>query len=305
MVLRHAGAYLTMGSLATISLQNRRALPLHLTKMTSAASRAVALSARSDSEFASSIEAESTSAQDSERATELHSESIERNAKAERNGESATVEYDAGTSLETEADERRAEAAADASLSDAAYDRAGSLRVRAREMETAAETDGAHAAQEGEAAASLEERAAAEESEAEVATEKAAALEAEAEWDAARAAEEGEAAAETEAVALEDVEAMASCAPIPFLDVVCDAVGGVAEMGYQATAAFESARGGMSAMTAVGARKKERAELTMAVEKGVEAAADAEAAAGRAPSTASELPSFPASLREFSILSLV
>ena len=65
---------------------------------------------------------------------------------------------------------------------------------------------------------------------------------------------------------------MVACAPIPFLDFFCEAVGAVIESGYQGIAAFEGAKSAIESLSAVVLHRKEQAELALAFEEQGEAA---------------------------------
>lgn len=65
---------------------------------------------------------------------------------------------------------------------------------------------------------------------------------------------------------------MAACAPIPLLNVFCEAFGSIIETGYQSVAALEGAKSAIETMSAVTAQRKEHAELIIAIEKQGEAA---------------------------------
>jgi hypothetical protein len=64
---------------------------------------------------------------------------------------------------------------------------------------------------------------------------------------------------------------MAACAPIPLLNVVCEAIGSAVEVGYQSVAAVEGAKAAIDSISAAAARGRERAEFILAMEKREEA----------------------------------
>ena len=53
---------------------------------------------------------------------------------------------------------------------------------------------------------------------------------------------------------------MAACEPIPGLNIVCEAVGSVVEVGYQSIAAVEGAKAAVETIQGVTAAQKGRAE---------------------------------------------
>lgn len=58
---------------------------------------------------------------------------------------------------------------------------------------------------------------------------------------------------------------MAACAPIPGLNIVCEAVGSVVEVGYQSIAAVEGAKAAVETIQGVTAAQKGRAEMILAL----------------------------------------
>ena len=64
-----------------------------------------------------------------------------------------------------------------------------------------------------------------------------------------------------------------ACAPIPFLDVFCETLGSIVEIGYQSVAALEGAKAAIESISAVTAQRKEQAEIGLAMAKHEEAAA--------------------------------
>ena len=58
---------------------------------------------------------------------------------------------------------------------------------------------------------------------------------------------------------------MAACAPIPGLNIVCEAVGSVVEVGYQSIAAVEGAKAAVETIQGVTAAHKGRAEMILAL----------------------------------------
>ena len=66
---------------------------------------------------------------------------------------------------------------------------------------------------------------------------------------------------------------MVACAPIPVLDVFCETLGVIAEVGFQSVAALEGAKAAIESMSAVTAHRKEQAEIALAIAKHEEAAA--------------------------------
>jgi hypothetical protein len=89
--------------------------------------------------------------------------------------------------------------------------------------------------------------------------------------DIVKTAKDGEALVKTETGAMEDVEVMAACAPIPLINAVCEAIGSAVEVGYQSVAAVEGAKAAIDSISAAAARGRERAELILATEKREEA----------------------------------
>jgi hypothetical protein len=57
---------------------------------------------------------------------------------------------------------------------------------------------------------------------------------------------------------------MAACAPVPILNVVCEAVGSVVEAGYQSVAAIEGAKAAVETVRGATAAQKGRAEMILA-----------------------------------------
>ncbi len=57
---------------------------------------------------------------------------------------------------------------------------------------------------------------------------------------------------------------MAACAPIPGLNIVCEAVGSIVEVGYQSIAAIEGAKAAVETIQGVTAAQNGRAEMILA-----------------------------------------
>lgn len=57
---------------------------------------------------------------------------------------------------------------------------------------------------------------------------------------------------------------MAACAPIPGLNIVCEAVGSIVEVGYQSIAAVEGAKAAVETIQGVTAAQRGRAEMILA-----------------------------------------
>ena len=168
-------------------------------------------------------------------------------------------------------------------------------RSEAAELEGKAAADTDEAAELQEMASDLleeaeedEARAAADTAEGGTLSYRAAELEAEAGEHLARAAEDGTVlatdeaesafealeAAELEAEALEDASLVVICEMIPFLDVLCDVVGAMAEIGSESAAAALSAESTAEIVSAALAASDEEVETTEAAELQARAATD-------------------------------
>lgn len=171
----------------------------------------------------------------------------------------------------TEAAAESAQATADESESQA-------LKNRAQVFEGEAEALQVSAADDEEGSKALGIKAGEEQTSAEMAAVQAAADEAAADEEDAVAGEATVAAARFESEELSDGAAVVVCEFLPLLDVVCDVVGGIAEVSLATAAAAEVAQAVAATSAAVAARDNERIAVTKAAESEAGAASDGEAA---------------------------
>lgn len=226
----------------------------------------------------------------------LQSESAELELEAEREMAKAAADVATGDAYAEEAELLHEKSAQDMIESEATLADAEEMQVESASLHMKAEKDRAEAALDEEKSAALLEESARAGEIAAGAEEKAAEYEAIAIRREGSSVKDGEAALKTEAGALEDAEAMAACAPIPILNIFCEALGSVIETGYQGKpsvrrcrlsctelidcntacregiAAVEGAKSAVETISAAAAQRKEHAELVLAVEKQEEAA---------------------------------
>jgi hypothetical protein len=265
MALRLGGTYLLAGT----ALRSQSRVAYHLSRMEMTASEAIVLNMASDAELESSMILRGESAIDSEEGLTLQGEAAEHELDAEREFLASEVEYAAGDGFEAEAGETRASAERDALESEASFVESEAADIESSALRGRAEVEGGESASDSERSVAYWEGST---NAGRVAT---AAEEGAAEYGAVAAASglgDGEALARAEAGAMEDAEVMAACAPIPVLNLLCEAVGSIAEVGYQSIAAFEGAKAAVDGVSAALARGRERTELVLAVEKREEAA---------------------------------
>ena len=268
MALRLGGTYLLAGT----ALRSQSRVAYHLSRMETAASEAIALHAASDAEMESSLILRGESAINSEEGLALQGEAAELGADAEREFLASAVERAAGGGFEAEAGDMRASAERDALESGAYFAESEASALGSSAMRARAEAEGETSASDsGRSAAYWEGSASAGRASA-AAGGRAAEYGAAAAGDTASGLADGEALARAEAGALEDAEVMAACAPIPLINLVCEAVGSIVEVGYQSVAAFEGARAAVDGVSAAMARGRERSELILAAEEREEAA---------------------------------
>jgi hypothetical protein len=268
MALRLGGTYL----LACTALRSQSRVAYHLSRMETSASLAIALNAASDAELESSLVLGDESAIDSEEGLTLQGEAAELGLDAEREHLASVAERAAGDGFEAEAVEMRASAEGDALESGSALAGSEAAALESAALRARAEIEWGSSASDSERSAALWEGSANAGRVATAAEEGAAEYGAVAAGDAAAGVGDGDALARAEAGAMEDAEVMAACAPIPVINLVCEAVGSIVEVGYQAVAAFEGAKAAVDGVSAAVARGKERSELVLAAEKREEAA---------------------------------
>lgn len=175
----------------------------------------------------------------------------------------------------TDASEAAAEStksAADETESQALEERAAALEVEAEALEVAA-------AKDEETAEGLEVKVGEEQVEAELSAVRAAADEGVADEEEAVAGEAAISAARFEAEELDDGAAVVLCEFLPLVDIVCDVIGGIAEVSLAAAAAAEVAEAVAATSAAAAAREDEKVAATKAAESEVAAAVDGNAAA--------------------------
>ena len=268
MALRLGGTYLLAGT----ALRSQSRVAYHLSRMEMTASEAIVLNMASDAELESSMILRGESAIDSEEGLTLQGEAAEHELDAEREFLASEVEYAAGDGFEAEAGETRASAERDALESEASFVESEAADIESSALRGRAEVEGGESASDSERSVAYWEGSTNAGRVATAAEEGAAEYGAVAAGDAASGLGDGEALARAEAGAMEDAEVMAACAPIPVLNLLCEAVGSIAEVGYQSIAAFEGAKAAVDGVSAALARGRERTELVLAVEKREEAA---------------------------------
>jgi hypothetical protein len=268
MALRLGGTYLLAGT----ALRSQSRVAYHLSRMEKTASEAIVLDAASDAELESSLVLRGESAIDSEEGLTLQGEAAEHELDAEREFLASEVEYAAGDGFDAEAGEMRASAERDALESEASFAESEAADLESSALRGRAEVEGEESASDSGRSVAYWEGSTNAGRVATSAEEGAAEYGAVAAGDAASGLGDGEALARAEAGAMEDAEVMAACAPIPVLNLVCEAVGSIVEVGYQSIAAFEGAKAAVDGVSAAMARGRERTELVLAVEKREEAA---------------------------------
>uniref|UniRef100_A0A7R9ZA62 Uncharacterized protein n=1 Tax=Pseudictyota dubia TaxID=2749911 RepID=A0A7R9ZA62_9STRA len=162
------------------------------------------------------------------------------------------------------------------------------LEERAEEIRAKGEEDEALATADSAAGEAVAAKGVEEEAEAGAHTARAAEDELAHDADFAEATAEAAAAAESETEALQDAAAVAVCEFIPFLDVVCDAIGGAAEIGLDTAAAAQAAESAAEFAAAAAAAADEEVELAGAAEAQAQATAYEEEAAGLEDKAAEE-----------------
>lgn len=172
----------------------------------------------------------------------------------------------------TEANEEFSKATADKSESQV-------WRERASAKEAEAEALKASAVKDEEGAKSLNIKAGEEQVVADAAGVRAAADELVADEDESVAGEASASAARFEAEELNDGAAVVLCEFIPFVDVVCDVLGGVAEVSLATAATAEVAEAVAATSAAVAARNDESVAAKEVAESNIAATVDGEAAA--------------------------
>jgi hypothetical protein len=161
----------------------------------------------------------------------------------------------------------------------AAENESQALEAKAVALEAQAETLEVYAVEDEETAKALEVKAGEEQVAAEVAGARAAVDEIVANEEEAVATEAAGAAAEFEVEELQDGTAIMVCEFIPLLDVVCDVIGGIAEVSFTTAAVAEVAEA-VAATTAIAAvREAEEVAVAEAAESEASVAVDGEAAA--------------------------
>lgn len=236
------------------------------------AAESASLTLVANTELAQSLELQSKSAIDSEEGLALQSESVELQMDADREFAKAAAETAFGDEYMEQAEALHEKSAQDAIESGESLTHAEEMQLQSGELHVKSEKDRAAAALNEEKSVALLEASSKEVEIAVGAEEKAAEYEAIAIRKEGQSVKDGEAFLKTETGAMEDAEVMATCAPIPFLDLLCEALGAVIETGYQGIAAFRGAKSAAETFSAATAQRKEYAELIIAVEKQEEAA---------------------------------
>ena len=267
MSLRMCGTYLLAGS----ALRSQSRVAHHLTKMEIAASDSIVLGMASDAELASSVELGGNSAIDSIEGLNLQDEAIELDLDAEREYLASNIEYGAGEAHEAEAEDLRHAAEGDAMESGTYFAESEGNAVESATLRVKAEMEGESAAVDSGASAASWEGSLYAGGVAVAAEERAVEDVAIAASETASGLRHGKALVRAETGAMEDAEGMAACAPVPVLDLLCEAIGSDVEVGYQSIAAFEGAKAAAESISAGIARGEERAELALVVEKRKEA----------------------------------
>lgn len=265
--VRPLGPYLLAGS----ALYSQTRSIYQISKMKTLASDALLLNMAADTEITESIVLQSKSAISSEEGLILQSEAAELEMNAERESMKALAEKTMGDSYRVESQEMEAAADKDILASETSFAKADEVSIEGERLHTKAITEGEKSAHDleksvADAAGSvkaIEVATTAEENAIEYSTVVAK--------DLVNTAKDGEALVKTETGAMEDVEVMAACAPIPLINAVCEAIGSAVEVGYQSVAAVEGAKAAIDSISAAAARGRERAEFILATEKREEA----------------------------------
>lgn len=268
MALRPIGVYLLTGS----ALHAQQKTVYHVGKMTQLAGEAASLTTLAGEELESSITMGEKAALESEQGLELQSTSIELEIDAEREFAKAAVEKAMAEEYSEQAELLHEQAAEKTAESEIAIAKARDDLAASEELLAQAEKDrAAELVNEEKSAAFFEESSAAEEV-ATGAEEKAAEYEAVVIKNEGKGLIDGESLAQTETGALEGAETVAACTPIPFINVLCEALGAISETALQGRAAFVGAKTAIESLAAASAQRKENAELAIALEKQEEAA---------------------------------
>lgn len=265
--VRLLGPYLLAGS----ALNSQTRSVFHISKMKTLASDALLLNMAADTDITESIVLQSKSAISSEEGLTLQSEAAELDTGAKRESMKAITEKTMGDTYKSESREMETAADKDILASESNFAKADEVLIERGRLHTKAITEGeksAHDLEKSVAAAAgsikaIEVATAAEKNAIEYGTVVAK--------DVVKTAKDGEVLVKTETGALEDVEVMAVCAPIPLINAVCEAIGSAVEVGYQSVAAVEGAKAAIDSISAVAARGRERAEFILATEKREEA----------------------------------
>ena len=265
--VRPLGPYLLAGS----ALYSQTRSIYQISKMKALASDALLLNMAADIEITESIVLQSKSAISSEEGLILQSEAAELEMNAERESMKALAEKAMGDSYRVESHEMEAAADKDILASETSFAKADEVSIEGERLHTKAITEGEKSAHDLEKSVAdatgsikaIEVATTAEENAIEYSTVVAK--------DLVKTAKDGEALVKTETGAMEDVEVMAVCAPIPLINAVCEAIGSAVEVGYQSVAAVEGAKAAIDSISAAAARGRERAEFILATEKREEA----------------------------------
>ena len=224
-----------------------------------------------DTEISESIVLQSKSAISSEEGLTLQSNAAELESEAKHESIKAITEKTMGDTYKTESHEMEVASDKDILASETNFAKAEEASIKGARLHTKAITEGEKSAHDletsvADAAGSvkaIEVATTAEENAIEYGTIVAK--------DIVKTAKDGEALVKTETGAMEDVEVMTACAPIPLINAVCEAIGSAVEVGYQSVAAVEGAKAAIDSISAAAARGRERAELILATEKREEA----------------------------------
>jgi hypothetical protein len=265
--VRPLGPYLLAGS----ALHSQTRSVYYVSKMKTLASDALLLTMAADTEISESIVLQSKSAISSEEGLTLQSNAAELESEAKRESMKAITEKTMGDTYKTESHEMEVASDKDILASETNFAKAEEASIKGARLHTKAITEGEKSAHDldtsvADAAGSvkaIEVATTAEENAIEYGTVVAK--------DIVKTAKDGEALVKTETGAMEDVEIMAACAPIPLINAVCEAIGSAVEVGYQSVAAVEGAKAAIDSISAAAARGRERAELILATEKREEA----------------------------------
>ena len=201
-----------------------------------------------------------------------HDVHAELELEAEREFAKAAEEMTLGEEYKEEAELLHEQAARDVAESEIEISKAREDIAASDALIAQAEEDRAAATLDEERSISLFEEASTSEEIATEAEERAAEYEAIVKTREGQSLKDGESLVKTETGAIEDAEGVAACTAIPFLNLLCEAFGAITETGFQVTAAFEGAKSALESLSAASARRKEHAELLIALEKQEEAA---------------------------------